>query len=132
MLDTIQKVFKLNQELHILESQIKMTDSTLFDPPPPSLHYFKVTHPGKKLIYLISKFGFDIQVPAVALFAFLISIRMQILQSDLIFVYFKLIMEFFSVLPGCCFHLRGDIGCLCGAQKAAEAEFTSNVPLGFT
>lgn len=33
---------------------------------------------------------------------------------------------------GCCFHLEGDIGCPCGAQRTTETEFTSNVPLGFT
>lgn len=32
MLDTIQKVPRLQQELHMLESETEMTDSTLFDP----------------------------------------------------------------------------------------------------
>lgn len=40
---------------------------------------------------------------------------------------------FFSPLSlGCCFHLKGYIGCPCVAQLTTETEFTSNVPLGFT
>lgn len=84
-----------------------------------------------KLFYLISRFGFDIHILAEALFTFLISIKTH-LTKQLDFCPLQTDNGIpFPLLPGCCFYLKGDIGGLCGPQKAAGTEFPSSVPLGF-